>query len=123
LYYYARFLFSARLWLNSELDASFFDSHGKEVRKMLKVLVFDRCEFCDGEAYVYAGEYKDEHEERPVYLPCHACKGSGEKERLVTLREFQHMLDKANAMEPDYDELSKEKPASQYQDIRDAAGI
>jgi len=35
---------------------------------MLKVLVFDRCEFCSGEAMVYAGEYKDEHEERPVDL-------------------------------------------------------
>jgi len=37
---------------------------------MLKVLVIDRCEYCDCEAYVYGGEYKDEYEERPVYLPC-----------------------------------------------------
>lgn len=90
---------------------------------MLKVVVYDRCEFCDGEAYVYAGEYKDENEERPVYLPCHACKGKGEREKLIPLREFQRMLDKACEMEPDWDELSKEKPISNYQDSRDAAGI
>ena len=90
---------------------------------MLKVLVFDSCEFCDGEAMVYAGEYKDEHEEHPVYLPCHMCKGTGELEKLVTLREFQRMLDKAIEMEPDNTELAKQKPVTQYSDSRDAAGI
>jgi hypothetical protein len=90
---------------------------------MLKVLVIDTCEWCQGEAYVYAGEYKDEYEERPVYQPCHVCKGSGEMEKQITLREFQDLLDKANAMEPDYSELAKEKPISQYQDSRESAGI
>ena len=90
---------------------------------MLKVVVFDSCEFCDGEAMVYAGEYKDEYEERPVYVPGHMCKGSGEMEKLVTLREFQRMLDSAIEMEPDYAELGKEKPVTQYQESRDAAGI
>jgi len=90
---------------------------------MLKVIVIDRCEFCDGEAYVYSGEYKDEFGEHPVYRPCYVCKGSGEMEKQVTLLEFQDLLDKANAMEPDYAELSKKKPISQYQDSCDAAGI
>ena len=45
---------------------------------MLKVLVIFRCEYYDGEAYVYIGEYKDGDVERTVYLPCQACKGSGE---------------------------------------------
>jgi hypothetical protein len=53
---------------------------------MLKVMVIDRCEHCDGEAYVYAGEYKDEFGEHPVYRPCHVCKDSGEMEKQVTFR-------------------------------------
>ena len=89
----------------------------------LKVIVIDRCNLCDGEAYVYAGEYKDEYEERPIYLPCYGCKGSGEREKQVPLVEFQDLLDKANSMEPDYKELAKEKPVSQFQDSREAAGI
>jgi len=40
---------------------------------MLKVLVIDRCEYCDGEAYVYAGEHKDADVERPVYQACQVC--------------------------------------------------
>ncbi len=90
---------------------------------MLKVIIIDRCASCDGEAYVYAGEYKDGDEERPVYLPCQACKGRGELEKQIPLSEFQDLLDKANALEPDWAELAKEKPISQYQDSRDAAGI
>ena len=36
---------------------------------MLKVLILDRCKYCDGEAYVLVGEYKDEYGEHPVYRP------------------------------------------------------
>jgi hypothetical protein len=90
---------------------------------MLKVIIIDRCSFCDGEAYLYAGEYKDEGVERSVYLPCSGCKGSGEMERQISLLAFQDLLDRANAMEPDYAELAKENPISQYQDSREAAGI
>lgn len=32
---------------------------------MLKVIVITRCEYCDGEAYFYVGEYKDEDGEEP----------------------------------------------------------
>jgi hypothetical protein len=90
---------------------------------MLKVLVIDRCEYCDGEAYVFAGEYKDEFGEHPVYRPCHVCKGSGEMEKQVTLREFADLLYRATAMRLDWAELTKQKPISQFQDSREAAGI
>jgi len=39
------------------------------------------------------------------------------------LREFADLLDCATALKPDWAELAKEKPVSQYQDSRDAAGI
>ena len=39
---------------------------------MLRVIVIDRCEYSDGETYLYAGEYKDEDVEQPGYLPCQA---------------------------------------------------
>lgn len=92
---------------------------------MKKVLVFDHCEFCDGEAYVYSGERTDEDgNQSPVYLPCYACKGTGEMEKLVTLRELQRLLDSAIDMEVvDNAELSKQKPITQMQDSRDSAGI
>ena len=59
----------------------------KEVRNMLKVLDIDCCEYCDGEAYLYAGEYKDGDVERPVYQAWQACKGAGEREKAISLRE------------------------------------
>ena len=36
----------------------------------MKVIVIDRCEYCDGEACLYVGEYKDGEVERPVYQAC-----------------------------------------------------
>ena len=89
----------------------------------MKVIVIDRCEFCDGEAYLYAGEYKDGDIERPVYQACQACKGAGEREKAISLREFADLLDRAVSMEPDWSALAKEKPISQFQDSREAAGI
>ena len=73
----------------------------------IRVIVMDRCDLCDGEAYVYAGEYKDGDDERPVYAPCQACKGAGEVEKAIPLRAFADLLDRAIAMEPDYAELAK----------------
>ena len=55
---------------------------------MLKVLIIDRCEYCDGEAYLYAGEYKDGDVERPVYQACQACKGAGERKNAIPLKEL-----------------------------------
>jgi len=90
---------------------------------MLKVLVIDRCEYCDGEAYVFVGEYKDEFGEHPVYRPCTVCKGRGEMEKPISLKEFADLLDRAIEMDPVYAELAKAKPISQFQDSREAAGI
>ena len=50
---------------------------------MLKVLVIGTCAYCQGEVYVFAGEYKDRNEKRPENLPHQVCKGSGEVEKLV----------------------------------------
>ena len=48
---------------------------------MLKVIVFDRSEYCDGEAYVYSGERTNKDgSESPIYLACYVCKGSDELE-------------------------------------------
>ena len=58
----------------------------------LKVIIIDQCESCEGEAYIFAGEYKDELGEHPVYRPCHVCKGCGEIGKQVTLQAFQDML-------------------------------
>jgi len=32
----------------------------KEVSTMLQVYILDRCQYCDGQAYVYIGEFVDE---------------------------------------------------------------
>ena len=56
-------------------------------------------------------------------MPFQGCKGSGEMEKPISLREFADLLDHAILMEPDYAELAKQKPISQHQDSREAAGI
>jgi len=83
---------------------------------MLKVLVIDRCENCDGEAYLYASEYKDVDVERPVYQACPACKGSGEREKAISLSEFADLLDQAFSKEPDHAELAMARPISAFAD-------
>ena len=91
---------------------------------MIKVRILDRCEFCDGEAYVFECEDVDSHGETyDRYRPCEMCHGSGNRAKWVGLRELSDLLDRAISMEPDYLELAREKPVSQYQDSRDAAGI
>jgi len=53
---------------------------------MLQIHILDRCEFCDGQAYVYVCEFTDENgESYPRYIPCAYCKGSGELDKWVTL--------------------------------------
>ena len=51
------------------------------------------------------------------------CHGNGNRAKWVGLRELSDLLERAIALEPDYLELAQEKPVSQYQDSRDAAGI
>ena len=94
---------------------------------MKKVHILDRCEFCDGEAYVFACEVVDANGEHyPRYLPCSYCLGSGEQARWVSLQQFLDLLEREaskDPMQPDWLELSRSKPISQYQDSREAAGI
>jgi RecJ-like exonuclease len=45
---------------------------------MIKVRILDRCEFCDGEAYVFVCENVDARGETfNSYRPCEMCHGSG----------------------------------------------
>ena len=90
----------------------------------MKVHIRTTCSFCDGEAYLpvceavsYTGEHYTQHRR------CAYCLGSGEQEKWVSLREFADLLERATSMEPDYQELARVEPTSQYQDSRDAAGI
>jgi len=91
---------------------------------MIKVRILDRCEFCDGEAYIFDRQDVDARGKTyDRYRPCEMCHGSGNRAKWVSLREFSDLLERAIAMEPDYLELAREKPVSQFQDSRDAAGI
>ena len=61
---------------------------------MLQVHVLDRCEFCDGQAYVYACEFVDNNGETyPRYMPCAYCKGSGELNKWVRLTDLVELLE------------------------------
>ena len=45
---------------------------------MMRVRILDRCEFCDGEAYVFVCEDVDSRGESfDRYRPCEMCHGSG----------------------------------------------
>lgn len=90
----------------------------------MKVKIRATCSFCEGEAYLPVRETTSCTGERYTqHHRCPYCLGSGEQELWVSLREFANLLDRAISMEPDYQELARERPTSQYQDSRDAAGI
>jgi RecJ-like exonuclease len=91
---------------------------------MIKVRIHDQCDFCDGDAYVFVCEDSDSRGETfDRFRPCEMCHGSDNRAKWVSLRELSDLLERAIAMEPDYLELAREKPVSQYQDSRDSAGI
>ncbi len=90
----------------------------------MKVHIRSTCSFCDGEAYLPVRETMSCTGERYTqYHRCSYCLGSGEQDKWVSLREFADLLERATSMEPDYQELARVQPTSQYQDSRDAAGI
>ena len=65
---------------------------------MIKVCILDRCEFCDGEAYVFVCEDVDERGQTfDRYQPCEICHGSGNRARWVSLQEFADLLERAAA--------------------------
>lgn len=91
---------------------------------MIQVQILTRCEHCDGEAYLPIGEaesYTGETYTR--YLPCPVCQGEGKMAKWISLRALADLLERAVAMEPDYQELAHQLPATQYADSCDAAGI
>lgn len=51
------------------------------------------------------------------------CHGSGNRATWISLRDSSNLIERAISLEPDYLELARERPVSQYQDSRDAAGI
>ncbi|MFC1923360.1 hypothetical protein ACFLY4_08725 [Chloroflexota bacterium] len=90
----------------------------------MKIHIRTTCSFCNGEAYLpvreamsYTGERYTQHRR------CAYCLGSGEQDKWVSLREFVDLLERATSMEPDYQELARVQPTSQYQDSLDAVGI
>jgi hypothetical protein len=90
----------------------------------MKVKIRVTCSFCDGEAYLPVRETVSCIGERYTqHRRCAHCLGTGEQEQWVSLREFADLLERATSMEPDYQELARAKPTSQYADSRDAAGI
>jgi hypothetical protein len=63
---------------------------------MIKVHILERCKYCDGQAYVLAGEAVDsEGNTYPRYQPCIYCKGSGELDEWLTLDELANLLNNA----------------------------
>ena len=91
---------------------------------MIKVHILDRCEYCDGAAYLPIGEATSYAGEKYMqYEPCPQCQGSGKHAKWVSFQEFADLLDRALSFEPDYEELARQKPISQYQDSRECAGI
>ena len=92
----------------------------------IKVHVLTRCETCDGEAYLPAGEaVSHTGESYRRYEPCTACQGSGRQTRWISLEELAELLERATTgmPEPDWLELAHHQPVSQYADSREAAGI
>jgi hypothetical protein len=78
---------------------------------MIKVRILDRCEFCDGEAYIYVSEDVDANGDTfDRYRPCEMCHGSGNRATWISLRVLSNLITRALALEPDYLELAREKP-------------
>ena len=91
---------------------------------MIKVHILDRCQHCDGAAYLPIGEAESYAGEKYIrYEPCPQCQGSGNQAKWASLQEFADLMERAISFEPDYQELATHKPISQYQDNRDCAGI
>lgn len=89
-----------------------------------KVQVLATCEHCDGEAYVFERADVD-IAGRPYdrYKPCAGCNGTGKASQWISLSELADLMERATSMEPDWQMLARQKPTSQYQGSRDAAGI
>ena len=91
---------------------------------MIKVNILTRCEHCEGDCYVPVGEAESYSGERYIrYEPCSECDGVGRQTKWIGLSELADLMERAVSFETDWQELAQQKPVSQYQDSRDAAGI
>ena len=89
-----------------------------------KVQILIQCTHCDGEAYLPDREdISATGETYTRYEACPKCQGSGVQTQWISLGEFQDLLDCATALRPDWAELARKEPISNYQDSRESAGI
>lgn len=60
---------------------------------MFKVHILDKCEHCQGQAYLPNGEGEDyKGRKYTCYAPCPMCEGSGNQARWVSLEDFATLL-------------------------------
>lgn len=63
---------------------------------MTKVQVLTRCDHCQGQAYLPAGEAQDAQGHSYIrHIPCPMCAGSGMTAKWVSLQEFTKLLTQA----------------------------
>ena len=63
---------------------------------IIKVKILSKCSYCNGQAYIPAGETVDTKGERYMrYFPCPKCHGSGLSGKWINLTEFQQLLEQA----------------------------
>ena len=92
----------------------------------IKIHILDTCSTCQGRAYIPVGEAFSYTGERYLrHKPCQTCEGSGKQTRWIDLEQLVDLIADLDAdpMQPDYRELARAEPTSQYVDSRDAAGI
>ncbi len=83
---------------------------------MMKVCILDRCESCDGEAYVFVCEEVDARGEPfDRYRPCKMRHGSGNRAKWVGLRELADLLDRKTSMMLEFQEPCQAKPTTYLQ--------
>ena len=63
---------------------------------MLKVHILNKCEHCQGQAYLPNGEGEDYKGRKYTrFAPCPMCEGSGNQAGWITLEEFATLLRQA----------------------------
>ena len=92
----------------------------------IQIHILDSCSTCKGQAYIPIGEELSNTGERYLrHEPCSICQGSGKQTRWISIDQLVDLIARLDAdpMEPDYLELARDEPTSQFVDSRDAAGI
>ena len=93
----------------------------------IKIQILVPCSACNGEAYEPVGQASSYSGKKYTrYQPCAQCQGSGNQVIWVSLSDFLDLLEKVHTqdpMQPDYLELARKQPVTQYAESREAAGI